>query len=125
MKPHPFILRCAVGVMAGALAAMAGAAGTGHDYPTVSRVEYVVDCMRDAPKASREYLYKCSCVIDQIAQRLSYDEFVNESTVANALTIGGERGEVMRDLRGGRQVARQFHGVENEARKACFMPPRG
>ena len=101
------------------------AAGQANDFPTVSRVEYVVECMREAPVQSREYLYKCACVVDAIAQRMSYDEFVQESTVTNAITIGGERGEVARGMRGGRKVVRHFHEVENEARKACFMKPRG
>jgi hypothetical protein len=100
------------------------AAGDKNDYPTVGRVEYVVACMREAPKASQEYLYKCSCVIDEIARRLDYDAFVNEATTTDALSIGGERGEVMRGLQGGRKVARHFHAVEDEARKACFMQPR-
>ncbi len=81
--------------------------------------------MRGAPVQSREYLYKCSCVVDALAERMSYDEFVQESTIANAITIGGERGEVMRGLQGGRKVAGHFHTMENEARKACFMKPKG
>ncbi|WP_230970678.1 hypothetical protein [Nitrogeniibacter aestuarii] len=95
-----------------------------NDYPTITRVEYVVACMRDAPKASQEYMYKCSCVVDKIAEQLDYDEFVKESTTSNAISIGGERGEVMRGLKGGRQLARTFHGIENEARKNCFMKPK-
>jgi len=95
-----------------------------NDYPTVTRVEFVVACMRDAPKASQEYLYKCSCVLDRMAEHLTYDEFVQESTTSNAISIGGERGEVMRGLKGGRAVARTFRSIENDARKACFMKPR-
>lgn len=112
------------GLLAVLLSGPALAAERANDFPTVSRVEYVVACMRDAPAASQEYLYKCSCVIDRIAERLSYDEFVDESTTTDAISIGGERGEVMRGLVGGRKTARHFHTIENEARQACFMQPR-
>lgn len=122
MKRH-LALFCAA-VITALVPAGAGAETTRHDYPTVTRVEYVIVCMRDAPKASPEYMYKCSCVVDKIAEHLDYDEFIKESTTSDAISIGGERGEVMRGLKGGRQVARTFRGIENEARKACFMKPR-
>jgi len=122
MRLTAILLGLAAGVILGS--PLAHAATPKHDYPTVTRVEYVIVCMRDAPKASPEYMYKCSCVVDKIAEHLDYDEFIKESTTSDAISIGGERGEVMRGLKGGRQVARTFRGIENEARKACFMKPR-
>lgn len=91
-------------------------------FPTKDRVEYVLDCMRDTPGSRQELLYKCSCAIDAIAERMSYEAYVGESTVANALTIGGERGEVMRGYTSGRSIAKHFREVQAEARKACFLP---
>lgn len=91
-------------------------------YPTVDRVQYVIDCMRDTPGPKQELLYKCSCAIDAIAQRMSYEEYVEDSTVSNALTIGGERGEVMRGYTSGRAIAKRLRQVQADARKACFLP---
>jgi len=40
-------------------------------------------------------MYKCSCAIDAIADKVRYSTWVDLSTVANGITIAGERGGVM------------------------------
>ena len=40
-----------------------------YDYPTSARVEYVQDCI-GSHGGKLEDLYKCSCVIDRLAQQL-------------------------------------------------------
>jgi len=92
-----------------------------NDYPTLERVEYVLGCTREARAAAQESLYKCACVIDAIAQRLSYEQFVEYSTAAKAFSIGGERGEVMRGYTEGKEMAGTFRTVQADARKACFV----
>jgi hypothetical protein len=99
----------------------AAAAGPANDYPTIDRVEFVLGCARDATGAAQENIYKCSCVIDAIAQHLTYDEYVEYSTAANAFSIGGERGETMRAYSGGRKMAGKYRAAQAEARKACLM----
>lgn len=92
-----------------------------YEYPTLERVEYVLGCAREARGPAHEGIYKCTCVIDAIAQRLSYDQFVEYSTAANAFSIGGERGEVMRGYTQGKEMAGTFRSVQADARKACFV----
>jgi len=92
-----------------------------HEYPTIDRVEYVLGCARDAKGSERENIYKCSCVIDAIATKLTYDEYVEYSTLANAFSIGGERGEVMRGYGGGKDLAFRFRKMQAEARKSCAL----
>src|SRR6267378_4700533 len=85
----------ALAVLARGAAAPAQAANV-HDYPTVERVEYVLECMqRNAGR--QEFLYKCACVIDEIAKQYAYDDFVEASTAARFQSLGGERGGVFRD----------------------------
>jgi hypothetical protein len=103
------------------LAAWPAAALAGNDYPTNARVEYVVACMKDYPGNPQEALYKCSCAIDAIAERMTYEEWVDVSTVANAITIAGERGGVVRDMKDGRKIAATYRSVQEDARKRCFM----
>jgi hypothetical protein len=62
-----------------------------NDFPTTSRVEYVLECMKDHG-GKYEYLYKCSCAIDQIASRLKHDDYVEASTASRHQSLGGERG---------------------------------
>lgn len=113
------MIRIAAGLLLAGLGT--GAALAGDDYPTREKVEYVLACMREAKAPQQELLYKCSCVIDQIAQRMSYEQFTRDATTSNALSIGGERGEVMRAYVDGRKLAKELRTVEGEARRACFL----
>lgn len=96
-------------------------AAVANDFPTVERVEYVLGCARDAQGSPRENVYKCSCVIDAIAAKMSYDEYVQLSTATNAFSIGGERGEVMRAYTGGKEMAGRYRKIQADARKSCMV----
>jgi hypothetical protein len=41
--------------------------------------------------------------------------------VANAITIGGERGAVLRDAEPMQELARKFRKLNAEAKKTCFI----
>jgi hypothetical protein len=112
-----------------ALALALSAAGAGaqaqavamHDYPTVDRVEFVLECMqRNAGK--QEFLYKCGCVIDEIAKQYTYDDFVEASTAARFQSLGGERGGVFRDPPKTRDTAKRYMQVQSDAMKRCDVP---
>jgi len=91
-----------------------------NDFPTQARVEYALACMRDHGMA-QESLYKCSCAIDAIAEKVKYDEWVDLSTVANATTIAGERGGVVRDMKDGRERIAGYRKLQDDAKKRCFL----
>ena len=94
-----------------------------NDYPTTARVEFVMDCMgRHGGKL--EYLYKCSCVIDHLAEKLSYDDYVEASTFAHYSTLGGEGGGEFRDSDRAKERAKLYRTLESTAYKACGVPPR-
>jgi len=108
-----------------ALAVLAGGApaqaADRHAYPTVDRVEYVLECMqRNAGK--QEFLYKCACVIDEIAKQYTYDDFVEASTAARFQSLGGERGGVFRDPPQTRDAAKRYLQVRSDAMKRCDVP---
>jgi hypothetical protein len=108
---------CCTVVMALALAGLARA----NDFPTQARVEFVLDCMRTSKVSAQESIYKCSCAIDAIATKVDYATWVELSTVANATTIAGERGGVMRDLKDGRKIIASFRELQADAKKHCFL----
>ncbi len=103
------------------VASLVGGPAAANDYPTLERVEYVLACAREFRGPAQEGIAKCSCVIDTIAGRLTHDQFIDYSTAANAFSIGGERGEVMRGFTEGKEMARTFRAVQAEARKSCFL----
>ncbi|MFM2066906.1 MAG: hypothetical protein RLZZ584_1815 [Pseudomonadota bacterium] len=99
----------------------ASAAALAHDYPTVERVLYVQSCMRDHPGPAFEMVNKCSCAIDKLAEQIVFDDYVSLSTVANAITIGGERGAVLREAEPMQELARKFRKLNTDAKKSCFI----
>jgi hypothetical protein len=102
------------------LVAPAHAAPPAHDYPTQARVEYVIDCAaRNGGNLSQ--MYQCSCVIDDIANTLSYDDFVEASTFAHYATLAGEAGGIFRDSDQAKARAKQFRELEKKAYRACGL----
>ncbi|HEY2808885.1 MAG TPA: hypothetical protein VGI91_08830 [Steroidobacteraceae bacterium] len=103
-------------------AATAAAPAPAHDYPTAARVEYVQECMfRGGRNAD---LYKCACVIDQLAEKLTYDEFVEAATFARFASLGGEGGGIFRDTQEARERARLYRTLEAAAYQHCGLGAR-
>jgi hypothetical protein len=102
-------------------AACAARAAFAYDYPTADRVQYVLECMyRNG--GSSVYVYKCSCVIDSIAQKYNYDEFIDASTIARYQTMPGEGMGLFRDAPEERAAAKRYREVEADAKKLCSVP---
>ena len=100
-----------------AAAPLAGA----NDFPTVGRVQFVLECMRDHKGGEFELLNKCSCAIDRLAEKYKHDDFVEAQTMAKAVTIAGERGSTLRDNEDAQKAARQYRADVRDAAKACFL----
>lgn len=92
-----------------------------HDYPTHARVEYVQECIAKSG-GKLASLYQCSCVIDEIAKRYSYDEYVEAATFSRYASLGGDRGGLFRDPEHGRKMAKEFQQWESDASKRCGVP---
>jgi hypothetical protein len=95
-----------------------------HDYPTAERVTYVEACMRGHPELGHyEMLSKCSCALDIIASKVTFDDFDTMNTASNAATIGGERGSLFRDTPVMQDKIKEFRKLQAEAQKSCMIPP--
>lgn len=105
-----------------AFAGAAPAQGTdARGYPTVDRVEFVLECMQ-RNSGKQEFLYKCACVIDEIAQHFSYEVFVEAATAARYQSLAGERGGLFRDPPQTRDTAKRYLQVQGAAMKHCDVP---
>lgn len=102
------------------LAACSPMLAQAHEFPTADRVEYVLECMMSHP-GKQEYLYKCSCTIDQIAREVGYDEYVEIATALRYQTLGGERGAAFRDPDAVKAMAAKYKALQAKARKSCFV----
>ena len=118
-RMHAILLGAAM--YAGLLTA-ANSAPPAHDYPTQARVEYVNECVaKSGGKLSQ--VYQCSCVIDDIANTLTYDDYVEVSTFAHYATLPGEGGGIFRDSDEAKAKAKQFRELEKNAYRACGLAP--
>lgn len=90
-----------------------------HDYPTQERVEYVFGCMEDLNGANYTNLYKCSCSIDHIADKVSYDEYLTMLTFKRGQSAGGERPEVLREGSMASRYRKRLAQVSNDAAQHC------
>ncbi|MBV8851760.1 MAG: hypothetical protein JOY91_00080 [Sinobacteraceae bacterium] len=95
-----------------------------NDYPTSARVEFVQDCMGRS-NGQLANLYKCSCVIDRIATKLSYDDYVEAGTFAHYSSLGGEAGGEFRDPERAKERAKLYRSVETDAYRSCGLKQPG
>lgn len=94
-----------------------------HDFPTSGRVEYVLECMQKHD-GKYEFLYKCSCVIDRIAEAIPYEDYVAMSTALRNQTLQGERGGEFRDPKSVKNMADRYKTIQADANKACHVQQR-
>jgi hypothetical protein len=114
MKLPPLFLLAFMAAPATALA---------DEFPTSGRVEYVLECMQKHD-GKYEFLYKCSCVIDRIAEAMPYEDYVAMSTALRDQTLAGERGGVFRDAPTVKVMADKYKLIQANANKACHVQQR-
>lgn len=122
----PLVVAASIaGVTVAARAQDAGApARDPHDYPTSERVMYVEACMRTHPELGHyEMLNKCSCALDLIASKVTFDDFDTMNTAFNAATIGGERGSLFRDTPVMQDKIKEFRKLQADVQRSCMIPP--
>ncbi|MDH5358496.1 MAG: hypothetical protein OEY48_02475 [Gammaproteobacteria bacterium] len=72
--------------------------GLANDFSTVTRVQYVLECMDANPKMNvYEAVHKCSCVADKLADVFSQREFEEANTGFQMRNMPADRGGMFRD----------------------------
>lgn len=116
--------RTAFGVLAGAsaLACLAGplsAAELENDYPTEARADYIFGCMA-ANGQSRESLSRCSCSLDALASILTYDKYVEASTVLSLRQGIGQRTNAFKSTKVFDDKVAELRRAQAEAEIRCY-----
>jgi hypothetical protein len=94
----------------------------GNDFPTQTRVEYVLGCMASHGGQSYDTLYPCVCKIDKIAERISYKEYSSAEMLTYLWSTPGERGGVFRDAAtNSRKRIKHLAEIVEEAENSCFV----
>ena len=68
-----------------------------------------------------ETLYSCTCIIDKIADKIAYDEFVEAEVFLQLRSTPGERGGLFRDPDRASLLVRKISDLTEVAKKSCFM----
>ena len=92
-----------------------------NDFPTADRVIYVQECMKNNPGPHFEMINKCSCALDALASEVKYDDYVTMTTIVNAMSIGGERGNDLRDNETLKPQVKRFRDLQAQAYKSCLI----
>ena len=106
----PIVLLASVPVVANA-----------YEYPTLERVDHVLTCMREHGGQTVDNLYACSCEIDVVAQKLSFDDFSEARTFEIYKRMPGEKGGLFRDSERAKNVVGQLEQARTDATKRCFI----
>lgn len=94
-------------------------AAKANDYPTETRVDYVLGCMA---ANGQDYLtmQKCSCSIDAIAEAMPYATYERVETIARMRDRRGELGVLFRTSRMLEDDMQIFKQVQVQADLQCF-----
>lgn len=117
MTPIPTLRQ----VLLPALFALAAAPAAANDFPTLDRVLFVQECMRENPGQYYEMVSKCACALDALASEVSYDDFMKMNTSSLANSIGGERGSYIRSNDELRGEIKRLREVRTRVYKGCFI----
>ena len=95
-------------------------AAPANDFPTLTRVEYVLNCMQEKGGKNYDNLYHCVCAVDQIAAQMPHEEFLQAETFETNKNLAGERGGVFRDPPQSKALRDKLKAAGDEAIAACF-----
>ncbi len=116
------MIRACLLVCAGLLAASAVHAQVrhpAHDYPTASRADYVIGCLA-SNGMKREFLERCACGIDTIADMMSYEDYDQADTILRLQQGGlGDRGAVFRDTPIAKERTEELRRAQAEVALQC------
>jgi len=90
-----------------------------NDFPTAARADYVFACM-STNGTTREMLERCSCSVDEIAQLISYDDYLQAETVLSMRRVGGERMALFRSAAVAETLVATLRRAQAEAEIVCF-----
>ena len=90
-----------------------------HGYPTTARAEYVFACMA-ANQMTQDFLYRCSCAIDTIATRLSYQEYERAETLSRIQLGHSPREEAYKSVGMSKTLLDKFFRAQAASELACF-----
>ena len=90
-----------------------------HNYPTAARADYVIGCLA-SNGFKREFLERCACGIDTIADMMSYEDYEKADTTLRMQQGGlGGRGGIFRDTPQAKDYTERLRRAQAEVNLRC------
>ncbi len=90
-----------------------------NDFPTIARAEFVFACM-SSNATNRDFLAKCSCAIDEIAKRITYDEYAQAETIARLQLGASPREEAFKSVGMSKERMDKLFRAQAASELQCF-----
>ena len=95
-----------------------------HDFDTTATVRYVVECMADLGGQSDENLYTCSCRLNALGEKMSYEDYGSARKFKSYKLMPGEKGALFRDNPNGDVMIAKWEEAQAYADASCLTVKR-
>jgi hypothetical protein len=89
------------------------------DFPTLARSEFVFACM-SSNQSNRDFMAKCSCAIDEIAKRMSYEEYAQAEAIARLQLGASPREEAFKSVGLSKERMDKLFRAQAASELECF-----
>ena len=89
------------------------------DFPTLARSEFVFACM-SSNHSNRDFMAKCSCAIDEIAKRISYEEYEQAEAIARLQLGASPREEAFKSVGLSKERMDRLFRAQAASELECF-----
>jgi len=90
-----------------------------NDFPTLARSEFVFACM-SSNESNRDFMAKCSCAIDEIAKRISYEEYAQAEAIARLWEGASPREEAFKSVGLSKDRMQKLFRAQAASELECF-----
>jgi hypothetical protein len=92
-----------------------------NDFPTRDRVEYVLECVAKNGGLNFTNQNSCTCMVDKIAEKMTYKEYIEARTFTFMRSTPGEKGGLFRDPKQAKDLRKLLKESEQYAESKCFV----
>jgi hypothetical protein len=90
-----------------------------NDFPTLARSEFVFACM-SSNASNRDFMAKCSCAIDEISKRISYEEYAQAEAIARLWEGASPREEAFKSVGLSKEKMDKLFRAQAASELECF-----
>lgn len=89
------------------------------DFPTFDRVGFAMVCMDSNGGPTVETLTACTCRVDYIDSRMTFERYEEAATNLRYAGMPGEKGALFRDMERGEKLVDELNVLREDAVEAC------